>query len=155
MLFADPARLSVACSTVKQEPSYINCTVLIRLAEPTYTCQSIIPFCFFVFSVERPNLAKVLSFPANSGNINIPQQIGTKFFMFGVLLLNDETGAEVSAIDTKYHGDAEQINEEILRLWIGGKGKPLSWDTLLGVLEDIGLNTLAINVKNGLHCVSY
>ena len=70
--------------------------------------------------------------------------------MFGVLLLNDKTGAEVSTIDAKYHGDAEQINLEILRLWIGGRGKPLSWDILLGVLEEIGLGNLAGDIKNGL-----
>ena len=67
--------------------------------------------------------------------------------MFGVLLLNDETGAEVSAIVTKYRDDAEQINLEILRLWIGGKGKPLSWDMLIDVLKAMGLNTLASDIQ--------
>ena len=61
--------------------------------------------------------------------------------MFGILLLNDETGAEVNAIVSKYREDAEQINLEILRLWIEGKGKPLSWDMLVDVLKATGLNT--------------
>jgi len=70
--------------------------------------------------------------------------------MFGVLLLNDETGAEISAIATKYRDNAEQINLEILRLWIGGKGKPFSWDMLIDVLKATGLNTLASDIQNSL-----
>ena len=70
--------------------------------------------------------------------------------MFGVLLLNDKTGTEVNAIVTQYRGDAEQINSEILRLWIGGKGKPLSWDALIDVLKAIGLHTLADDIQGSL-----
>ena len=70
--------------------------------------------------------------------------------MFGILLLNDETGAEVNAIVSKYREDAEQINLEILRLWIEGKGKPLSWDMLIDVLKATGLNTLAEDIHAGL-----
>ena len=97
-------------------------------------------------------MKKLLYFRVKSGrHIKIPQQIGTKYFQFGVLLLNDEIGAQVNAITTQYLGDAEQINFEILRLWIGGKGKPLSWDTLINVLKDIGLNFLASDIQDGLH----
>ena len=70
--------------------------------------------------------------------------------MFGILLLNDETGAEVRTITTKFHEDADQINLEILRLWIEGKGKPLSWDVLIDVLKGIGLNSLAKDIDNRL-----
>ena len=70
--------------------------------------------------------------------------------MFGILLLNDETGAEVRTIVTKHHEDAEQINLEILSLWIEGKGKPLSWDVLIDVLKVIGLSSLAKDIDNGL-----
>ena len=106
---------------------------------------------FIVFADEKPNLVNLISFPGKCDKINIPQQISTKYFMFGVLLLNDKTGAEVSTIVTKYHGDAEQINLEILRLWIGGRGKPLSWNILISVLKEIGLDNLASGIKNGLH----
>ena len=70
--------------------------------------------------------------------------------MFGILLLNDETGAEARTIVTKHHEDADQINLEILSLWIQGKGKPLSWDVLIDVLKTIGLGTLAEDTENGL-----
>ena len=99
---------------------------------------------------ERPNLLKLLSFPSKNGNVSIPKQIGAKYCLFGVLLLNDETGAEVSAITTKFRDDAEQINLEILRLWIGGKGKSLSWDVLIDTLKATGLNTLASDIWDTL-----
>jgi len=96
-------------------------------------------------------LPKLLNLLVKSGSyINIPQKIGIKYFQFGVLLLNDEKGDVVSAITSQYRGDAEQINLEILRLWIGGKGKPLSWDTLIDVLKAIGLTDLAGDIEASL-----
>ena len=71
--------------------------------------------------------------------------------MFGVLLLNDKTAAEVTAIVKEHRENIADINLEILRLWIEGKGKPLSWNTLINVLEDIGLGTLASDIQDGLH----
>lgn len=106
----------------------------------------------FVFAGERPNLVSLISFPGNSDDkINIPQQISTKYYKFGVLLLNDETGAEVDTITTQYRGDAERINLEILKQWIGGKGKPLNWDILIGVLKDIGLGNLSSEIKDKVY----
>ena len=95
---------------------------------------------------ERPNLL-------NGKCINIAKQISTKYFLFGVLLLNDETGAEVDTVITKCNGDTEQINIEILKLWIEGKGncKPLSWDELIDVLKAVGLGTLAGDIHDGIH----
>ena len=84
-------------------------------------------------------------------HINIPQQIGIKYFQFGVQLLNDETGEEIEAIALKYREEAEEINLKILRLWIRGKGKPLHWDSLIEVLKAIGLGTLASDIQHGLH----
>ena len=80
----------------------------------------------------------------------MPQRIGTKYSQFGVQLLNDETGEEIDAVVAKCREDAEQINFEILKLWVRGKGKPLSWDVLIGVLKDVGLGTLASDIKDGL-----
>ena len=102
-------------------------------------------------AVERPNLPKLLSFPGKGGaKINIPQRIGTKYFQFGVQLLHDETGEEIDAVGAKCREDVEQINSEILKLWVRGKGKPLSWDVLIDVLKDVGLGTLASDIEDGL-----
>ena len=108
------------------------------------------PFNFIVFTGEKPNLLKLLSFPGKNGNINIPKQISTEYFSFGILLLNDENGVYINTIVSKYRENAEKINLEILRLWIAGRGKPVSWDVLVEVLKDIGLETLARDIKDGL-----
>ena len=41
-----------------------------------------------------------------------------------------------------------QINTEILREWATGRGKkPVSWETLIEVLCDIGLGALASEIE--------
>ena len=95
-------------------------------------------------------MLKLLRFPSKKGNINIPEQISTKYLEFGILLLNDETGAKVSAVVSKHHEDAKQINLEILKLWVEGKGNLVSWNTLIDVLKAVGLVALASDIKEGL-----
>ena len=44
----------------------------------------------------------------------------------------------------KHHCDAQRINIEILQEWLIGRGKlPVTWATLVEVLRDIELSTLA------------
>ena len=51
-------------------------------------------------------------------------------------------------MEHKYRGDAERINEEILREWTSQKGKqPVSWETLIEVLQDIELSVLASEIE--------
>ena len=49
---------------------------------------------------------------------------------FGILLLQHETGASVLSIQNKHGGDIENMNFEILREWLAGRGKqPVIWIT--------------------------
>jgi len=99
-----------------------------------------------------PTLPALLSFPGKDGKcINIPKAIGTRYFCFGILLLNDETGTETGAIISDYRDNVEQINFEVLKKWINGKGKPVTWDVLIDILEKSELNSLASDVQDGLH----
>jgi len=41
--------------------------------------------------------------------------------------LNDGTGTETGAIISDYRENIEQINFEVLKKWINGKGKPCSY----------------------------
>ena len=85
-----------------------------------------------------------IRFRGREKRINLPQEIGMKYYQFGILLLEDATGARVDAIAHKCSNDAEQINLVILKEWIGGQGaKPVNWTTLVEVLKDIGLTVLA------------
>lgn len=103
------------------------------------------------FAGEKPNLLSLLSFHNKIGHINILQQIGKKYSSFGVLLLNDETGSKIKAIESECCQDAERIILEIVKQWMEGKGRPVSWDVLIHVLNDIGLTTLARDIEEELH----
>ena len=48
----------------------------------------------------------------------------------------------------KHHHDAEQINTEIFHEWLTGRGKqPVTWATLVEVLHDIELSSLARDIE--------
>ena len=48
----------------------------------------------------------------------------------------------------KHLNDAEEINMEILQKWLSGRGKqPVTWVTLVEVLHDIELSTLASDIE--------
>ena len=80
--------------------------------------------------------------------INIAEKISTKYHDFGLLLLDDHDGTRVRNLELKYNQDAERINKEILHEWTTGRRKkPVSWQTLMEVLCDIGLRTLASEIE--------
>ena len=65
--------------------------------------------------------------------------------------MNDQTGAKITAIEQKRLNDAEQINIDILKEWLQGKGKkPVTWQTLVDVLKDTGLSKLAMDIEASL-----
>jgi len=96
--------------------------------------------------VDRPTLAECVQFPGRErSKVNIPQEIGTKYYEFGLFLLDND---RIRAIAYKHMNDAEQINCEVLRQWIADKGKhPVTWKTLCEVLRDIELYTLAGEIE--------
>lgn len=99
-------------------------------------------------SGDLPTLPNLIKFKTKDGRkINIPREIGTCSRKFGVLLLNDKTGATVDNIIAKYHGDFEQVNFEILGLWLKQDTRPIAWETLINVLKDMDLSTLAKDIQ--------
>jgi hypothetical protein len=83
----------------------------------------------------------------SSGKVNLADKIGVSYFKFGVLLLKDD-GDQVAAIEKEMGKKASDINLEILRLWLKGKGRqPVTWATLVTVLQDIGLEKLAKDIE--------
>jgi len=96
---------------------------------------------------DRPTLPELIRFRGRRGRINIPQQISTNYFNFGILLLEDKDGARIRSVIHKCRENSEQINIKVLEEWIAGRGKyPVSWDTLIEVLQDIGLGALASDI---------
>ena len=102
----------------------------------------------FLTLAQRPTLPKLLKFHYKGRLVNITREIGAEYTKFGILLLNDQTGARITAIAQKHTNDGEKINIEILQEWLQGKGKkPVAWHTLVEVLEDTGLSELAADIR--------
>ena len=106
-------------------------------------------FLFFIADIgsleSKPTLPELLILKTSSGSsVNIVQEIGLKYLMLGVLLLNDDNGAVTEAITHQHNYDAVAINQAILTRWLLGQGKqPVTWSTLIGVLRDVGFSELA------------
>ena len=89
-----------------------------------------------------------MRFRGRERRINIPQEISTKYYQFGILLLEDTKGTRIRNMEHKHLRDAEQINTEILQEWINGRGRqPVSWATLTEVLRDVELSELASDIE--------
>ena len=75
-------------------------------------------------------------------------EIATKYVQFGTFLLDDRNGSKVKIMARKHLNDAEEINTEILQEWLTGRGKqPVTWPTLVKVLDDIELSSLADEIE--------
>ena len=86
----------------------------------------------------------LLNFKCGDSNINIPREIGCKYYIFGALLLLDDTVAHIHDLEHQFRGNGEEINIHILQEWLEGKGKkPTTWATLVKVINDIGIGELA------------
>ena len=97
---------------------------------------------------EQPTLTECIGLQGLERRINLPQEIGTKYKTFGTLLLEDRTGERVNAISLRHMNNAEKVNVTILEEWIAGRGKhPITWKTLIEILQDLELNVLAGEIE--------
>ena len=89
-----------------------------------------------------------MSLPSRGTNINVIQRIGVNYSTFGIFLLNDDNGTLVDALKFQHLLIAENITRDILQRWLAGGGRqPVSWATLIGVLRQSSLNTLADQIE--------
>ena len=89
----------------------------------------------------KPSLPKLFG-------LNISLKVGAKCFQFGVLLLNDEDGALVEALEDECNGKRERIVRKILVEWVRGRGRALSWKTLSDTLRECSLSSLADDIDS-------
>ena len=104
---------------------------------------------FFVpVTADCPTVLDCITFRGRERSINIPQEIGSNYYYFGLHLLEDPNGTRVRNLELEYRQNVERINTEILREWVTGRGKkPVSWETLTEVLRDIELRALASEIE--------
>ena len=92
----------------------------------------------------QPTLPRLHTLTTSFGSVKIIERIGVKNRCLGILLLNDYTGAITSNIEAQYVPDQNRITEAILQRWLEGTGRtPQTWATLLTVLREMELSTLA------------
>ena len=103
-------------------------------------------FCIVI--ADNLHIIECIRFQGRERRINIPREIGTHYYPFGILLLNDTNGTRVRYLENKHKRDPEEVNIEILSEWIDKKGKlPVSWETLVEVLYDMKLDALASEIE--------
>ena len=94
---------------------------------------------------ERPTLPQLTCFGRQE--VNIIEEIGTRYYNFGINLLQDDTGAKMDVIVDECRDNADKINRKVLSRWIRGEGKkPVSWATLATELDKCRLKELAKNI---------
>ena len=101
-------------------------------------------------SAEEPGLPELIALQGEHTCINIAEQIGIKWKLVGVSLLQDRSGSIISSIDKQCRGDILDSNMEVLQRWVNGKGiVDRTWRGLLGVLK-IHCISLAQSVEEAL-----
>ena len=93
-------------------------------------------------------MPQLVHFSTAKGVVKLVEKIGSMYSDFGVLLLNDNDGSLISAIEREKGRNASDITRHICQLWLQGKGKqPVTWATLVAVLRDIDLRKLAEDIE--------
>ena len=105
--------------------------------------------CLSLFPADsNPTLKDLFCFPMPGGKVNLAEKIGFGYYEFGILLLEDDVGDRIAAIEREQRDNVSKINREVFRLWLKGKGRqPVTWATLVAVLQDIGMMKLARDIE--------
>ena len=82
--------------------------------------------------------------------LDIPQVVGVNYEMFGVLLLDDKIGSQVDVIVEECHWIPKRIITGILKEWLKGRGKPVTWQALIDTLRACKHTDLADKIQKGL-----
>ena len=104
-----------------------------------------------MYTGNTPTLEELEDLETKSGkHIDMLADIGTDYEKFGIKILEDDKGTKVDVIKED-QGKASKSKREIAKQWLKGKGKqPVTWGTLVQVLESIGLKELATEIRGAL-----
>ena len=88
---------------------------------------------------------------ANGKNIKIIDRLAPSWNHFGILLEFDGEGTAVDIIYKKHRGDPLDCCHAMFRHWLNGNRRtPLSWRTLIELLQDFNQEVLAGEVRSAL-----
>ena len=97
------------------------------------------------------NLPAIRRFPGKNKFFDIAEEIGPDYERFGTFLLEDNNGNKIKIIERNKRGDVVEINAEILRQWLQGKGRrPVTWNTLIQCMQDSELHVLSEHIESSL-----
>eukprot|EP00731_Ephydatia_muelleri_P021692 Em0014g283a len=83
--------------------------------------------------------------------LKIVQRTATHYTELAMHLLDDVNLNITESLEMQFQRDPERIARDVYKKWISGTGrKPVSWQTLVGVLRDIQLNSLADEIENAV-----
>ena len=99
---------------------------------------------------KTPTLPQLLELNANGKTIKVIQRVGVNYHDFGMLILNDDDGNIMDTLEHQERGKAGRIMQQILRKWLQGSGKPVTWRTIIQVLRQIHLSVLADDLEEAL-----
>ena len=103
-------------------------------------------------SESNPSLTSKISEPPNLILLErceiFERIVGSTLQEFGISLLEDKTGRIVEAIELDQRMQS-RICREIVKRWLEGKGKqPVTWGTLIDVLDQIELRVLSSDIRS-------
>ena len=99
---------------------------------------------------DQPTLPQLLRFPKRSdGVLNIIEEVTGKYHDLGICLLDDRNSTITNNIEAEHKLDHTRITKAIFKRWLEGRGRrPQSWSTLITVLREIELTTLAKEISD-------
>ena len=106
----------------------------------------------------QPTLVLLTFFPrpfvvdGGNGRLNIVQRTANHYAELAMHLLDDRNGDTIASLEEQFQRNPVKIVTAVYMNWISGIGrrKPLSWRTLIDVLRDIELNSLAHEIETAL-----
>jgi hypothetical protein len=100
----------------------------------------------------RPDMTNIRSFRGKNRVLNIVEEIGCRYWDFGIMLLDDKNGNFISSIVHQLRDDCASVNSKILTEWINGRrgAKACTWRSLIETLRDIGMARLAGEIEDTL-----
>ena len=103
-----------------------------------------------------PTMKLLTSYPIKFGSeenkLKIIQSTSKYYEKLAMFLLDDDNCDIVDCLKEEYHNNPEKIVTAVYKKWLVGTGrKPVTWQTLVGVLREIELNILAKDIETALN----